>query len=137
MAILEIFSGTFYLLMVASGFAAGGLTAWLGAGDTTQVLVAAAVALAATFLLRKSKFGKIRKTDAARDPNVNLDIGQVLNIDEWKSQEGQRSVARVMYRGALWDVELEENADPRPGLFTIREIQGSRLIVSNNALHTR
>jgi membrane protein implicated in regulation of membrane protease activity len=137
LVILEIFSGTFYLLMVAVGFAAGGLAAWLGAGDAAQVVAAAAVALAATYILRKSKFGKIHKTDAARDPNVNLDIGQILSIDEWKNNEGQQYVARVTYRGAMWDVELEQHADPRPGLFTIREIRGSHLIVANHALHAK
>jgi membrane protein implicated in regulation of membrane protease activity len=137
LVILEIFSGTFYLLMIAIGFAAGGLAAWLGAGDAVQVMVAAVVGLAATFVLRKSRLGKIRRTDAARDPNVNLDIGQILSIDEWKNNKGEQYIARVMYRGALWDVELEENADPLPGLFTIREIRGSRLIVSNHALHAK
>ena len=39
-----------------------------------------------------------------------------------------------MYRGALWDVELDrstsENATPAPGQYTIREVRGSRLIVA-------
>ena len=135
--ILEVFSGTFYLLMVAIGFGAGGLAAWMGASDISQVVAAAVVGIVATYALRKSKFGKARKTDATRDPNVNLDIGQILSIDEWKNKEGEQYVARVMYRGAMWDVELEQHADPRPGLFAIREIQGSRLIVTNNALHNK
>jgi len=114
LVILEIFSGTFYLLMIAS--------AWLRAHclhglcrDTVQVILAAAVALAATYLLRKSKYGRIqRNDDAARDPNVNMDIGQILSIDEWKNEQGEQFVARVMYRGAKWDVELEEHADRDP-----------------------
>lgn len=137
LVILEVFSGTFYLLMVAVGLAAGGLADWLGAGEVAQVMVAAAVGIAATVVLRKSKFGKIHKTDAARDPNVNLDIGQILSIDEWTNNEGQQYIARVMYRGAMWDVELEKHADPRPGLFAIREIRGSHLIVANNALYAK
>jgi membrane protein implicated in regulation of membrane protease activity len=135
LVILEVFSGTFYLLMVAIGFGAGGLAAWLGASDTWQVVAAAVVGVAATYALRNSKYGKIHKTDAARDPNVNLDIGQILSIDEWKNNENQQYVARVMYRGAMWDVELEHSAEPRPGLFVIREIQGSRLIVAQNTRH--
>jgi membrane protein implicated in regulation of membrane protease activity len=137
LVILEIFTGTFYLLMIAIGMAAGALLAWFGADDTIQVIVAAAMALLATYLLRKSKYGKIQRNDAARDPNVNMDIGQVLTIDEWKNDQGEQYVARVMYRGAKWDVELEQHADPRPGLFKIREIRGSRLIVTNNALHAK
>jgi membrane protein implicated in regulation of membrane protease activity len=138
LVILEIFSGTFYLLMLAIGMAAGGMLAWFQADDTVQVIVAALVALIATYLLRKSKYGKIQKSaDAARDPNVNMDIGQIVSIDEWKNEQGEQYVARVTYRGAMWDVELAENADPRAGLFKIREIRGSRLIVTNNALHAK
>jgi hypothetical protein len=36
-----------------------------------------------------------------------------------------------MYRGALWDVELAHGARAHAGQFVIREIRGSRLIVSN------
>ena len=137
LVIMEIFSGTFYLLMVAIGFAAGALMAWLGFAEITQVIVAAVVGLAATYALRKSQYGKPHRIDAARDPNVNLDIGQIVRIDDWQNTEGQQFAARVMYRGAMWDVDLEQNADPAPGLFTIREIRGSRLIVGNSALHTK
>ena len=138
LVILEIFSGTFYLLMIAIGMAAGGLLAVVGAGDAIQAVVAAIVALAATYLLRKSKYGKIqKKDDAARDPNVNMDIGQIISVDEWKDEQGQQFVSRVTYRGAMWDVELEHHAEPRPGLFKICEIRGSRLIVTNHALHAK
>ncbi|MDB5920073.1 MAG: NfeD family protein, partial [Massilia sp.] len=36
----------------------------------------------------------------------------------------------VMYRGALWDVELGQGAHPQAGVFKIVEVQGSRLIVT-------
>jgi hypothetical protein len=38
-------------------------------------------------------------------------------------------MARVMYRGAMWDVELAPGQAAAPGVFTIREVRGSRLIV--------
>lgn len=137
LVILELFSGTFYLLMIALGFGAGGLMAWLGADIIWQAMTAAVVALAATYVLRKSRVGKMPPIDAARDPNVNLDIGQILTVEQWTKTGEQQYVTRVMYRGAMWDVELEENADPQPGLFTISEIRGSRLIVANRALHAK
>jgi membrane protein implicated in regulation of membrane protease activity len=122
--ILELFSGTFYLLMIAIGAAAGGLAALAGAAVPLQALIAAIVGVAATLLLRRSRYGKFSKTDAARDPNVNLDIGQSIAVAQW--QDGG---ARVMYRGALWDVELAAGASPAAGTYTIREVRGSRLIV--------
>ena len=36
----ELLIGSFYLLMIALGLAAGGLAAWLGFGDTAQVTIA-------------------------------------------------------------------------------------------------
>src|SRR5437870_3369569 len=83
--ILELFTGTFYLLMIAIGLAAGGLVALGGASSTVQFIVAAVVGVASTLVLRRSKLGKFNKTDAASDPNVNLDIGQTLVIEEWKN----------------------------------------------------
>lgn len=122
--IFELFTGTFYLLMIAIGVAFGGLAALAGAGLPAQTLVAAVVGVAATVLLRRSKYGGRNRSDAAVDPNVNMDIGQTVNVPQW-----QDHTARVMYRGALWDVELAPDATPAPGLFTIREVRGSRLIV--------
>lgn len=124
--ILELVSGTFYLLMIAIGVACGGVAAWLGAGGALQMLTAALVGVLAVAGLHRSKFGyRARQIDAARDPSVNLDIGQTVQVPEW-----QDGVARVMYRGALWDVELAPGVAAAPGQFTIREVRGSRLIVA-------
>lgn len=130
LVIFEIFTGTFYLLMVAVGLAAGGIAAIAGADNPAQLTIAAVVGMAATYALRRSKLGRRHPTDAARDPNVNLDIGQTLAIDQWTSQ-GNTEVARISYRGAMWDAELASGATATPGMFIIREIRGSRLIVAN------
>jgi membrane protein implicated in regulation of membrane protease activity len=126
LVILELFSGTFYLLMIAIGLAFGALAALVGLSGPVQAIVAGVVGVIATGLLHRSRFGKPAKTNAARDQNVNLDIGQRVNVPAW--QDGR---ARVMYRGALWDVELGQGAMPQAGDFKIVEVQGSRLIVSN------
>jgi membrane protein implicated in regulation of membrane protease activity len=123
--ILELFSGTFYLLMMALGVAAGGLAALAGAGLALQTLAAAVVGVAATGALRRSRYGQPRRGEAANDPNINLDIGQTVIVPAW-----QDGMARVMYRGALWDVELAPGSAARPGHYTIRAVRGSRLIVA-------
>jgi membrane protein implicated in regulation of membrane protease activity len=132
LVILEMFSGTFYLLMIAIGMVAGAIAAFAGMPLEFQLLVAAVVGIVATTALHRSRFGKSKRTDSARDPNVNLDIGQAIDIAAWTDagQAGRRPTARAMYRGALWDVELAGEGTPSPGRFTIREIHGSRLIVS-------
>jgi membrane protein implicated in regulation of membrane protease activity len=123
---LELFTGTFYLLMIAIGLACGGLAALLGVSVPLQTTVAAVVGVAATELLRRSRLGRKIALPPSRDPNVNIDIGQTIRIDEWKDGK-----ARAMYRGALWDVELAPGAEPRAGEFKIVEVQGSRLLVVN------
>jgi membrane protein implicated in regulation of membrane protease activity len=124
--ILELFSGTFYLLMIAIGLVAGAVAAFFGLGEVASLLVAAVVGVAATVVLRRSRYGKQQqRVQAERDPNVNLDIGQTVNVPAW-----QDGAARVMYRGALWDVELAPGSNAAPGPYTIREVRGSRLIVA-------
>jgi len=129
--IFEIFTGSFYLLMISIGLASGAAAAWYGADVTIQLIVAAVVGAIATYALRRSKLGSPQKTDVARDPNVLLDIGNTIVVSEWIINGSGKSNARVMYRGAMWDVDLEPGAESRPGTFRIEEIRGSRLIVAN------
>lgn len=123
----EMASGTFYLLMIAIGMGAGALAALVGMSVPLQTVVAAVVGLAATLALHRSRFGKPARGMAARDPNVNIDIGQRLVVSEW-----QDGTARVRYRGALWDVELGQGAIAEAGSFKIVEVRGNRLIVANS-----
>jgi membrane protein implicated in regulation of membrane protease activity len=129
---LEIFTGTFYLLMVGIGLAAGGITAFLGGEKTAQFLVAAAIGVLATVLLRKNRNGKFAQK-ASSDPNINLDIGQTISINEWHDMGAGKITSRAMYRGSMWDLDLMPGSAPEPGVFLIREVRGSRLVVSNYA----
>jgi membrane protein implicated in regulation of membrane protease activity len=122
----ELFTGTFYVLMIAVGMAFGAAVAALGFNTPVQVLVAAVVGVIATGLLHRSRLGRPVRQDSARDRNVNLDIGEKLTIDTWNNGK-----ARCMYRGAMWDIDLAHGAVPIPGAFTIVEVQGSRLVVAN------
>jgi membrane protein implicated in regulation of membrane protease activity len=132
LVILEMFTGTFYLLMWAIGLAAGALVALFGADIEWQFVVAASVAVVSTYGLRRSGVGKTAAIDAARDSNVNLDVGQQLHVEVWNNSDENASTARVMYRGAMWDVELALGGKALSGSFTVREVRGSRLIVENN-----
>lgn len=126
--ILELFTGTFYLLMVALGLLAGALAAWFNLSASFQMIVAAVVGMGATLALHKSKFGWREKTNVSRDPNVNMDIGQSIKVEFWEDQGNGKFTARAMYRGAMWDVDLSNSA-AFAGMFIIEEVQGSRLIV--------
>jgi len=127
LVIAELFTGTFYLLMIAIGLGAGALAAQVGASGPMQTLAAAVVGLVATGILHRSRFGRPARAEPSRDSNVNLDIGQRVVVPSW--QDGR---ARVMYRGALWDVELGPGAIAEAGDYRIVEVLGNRLIVSNS-----
>ncbi|PLP97814.1 NfeD family protein [Cupriavidus pauculus] len=126
LVIAEMASGTFYLLMVACGVTAGGIAALLGAEVPMQTVTAALVAIVAIVALRRTRFGRLRRTDAATDPDVNLDIGQEVEVSTWDAFRR----ARVPYRGADWNVELAPGTDPAPGRYRIVEVRGATLIVS-------
>jgi len=127
--VLELFSGTFYLLMISAGLFAGALAALIGWSFEFQMIVAALVGSVATISLRRSRFGVRHKVDANRDPNVNLDIGQSLQVNEWKSNSNGTYSARAMHRGAQWDVICASKEQVLPGMYKIVEISGSQLIV--------
>ncbi|MBI1890806.1 MAG: NfeD family protein [Burkholderiales bacterium] len=129
LVVFELFTGTFYLLMIAIGMIAGSLVAGLGGSVSMQLIAAAAVGVLATALLRRSGFGKLPRTDAAGDPNVNIDIGQILSVESWSNLSGEHHTARVRYRGAMWDVDLAHGEAAEPGEFVIHEVRGNRLIV--------
>jgi len=114
------------LLIPAIDLKDGGIVALAGAGGPGQAIAAAVVGVLATGLLHRSRFGHPARADAQRDRNVNLDIGQRVTVPAWDNGR-----ARVMYRGALWDVELGQGVAPHAGEFRIVEVHGSRLVVGN------
>ncbi|AET88915.1 MULTISPECIES: NfeD family protein [Caballeronia] len=124
--VAELFTGTFYLLMIALGLIAGGIAFVMGALAHVQIGAAALVALIAVAVLRRSRFGNWKRpNDASRDAAVNLDIGATLQVEQWR--DGR---ARAMYRGAQWDVELAPGESEGARLYRITALDGNRLIVA-------
>jgi membrane protein implicated in regulation of membrane protease activity len=121
--ILELLSGTFYLLVIAAAMAGGGLASLAGAPFTVQLAVAAVIGIGGSLWLRRSRPGRNGREAEAEQ---NFDIGQVVRIDAWSAG----STARAQYRGAEWDVLLAPGETPVPGDFVIRSVQGSRLVVA-------
>jgi membrane protein implicated in regulation of membrane protease activity len=118
----ELLSGTFYLLAIAIAFAAGGVCAWLGLPFAMQILVAAAVGIVAVALLRRWKAQKSRPKLPA-----SLDVGQAVQVAQWRDD----GTARVNYRGAQWDAELENTQVPRQTTLYIAAVRGSVLVLSD------
>jgi membrane protein implicated in regulation of membrane protease activity len=122
---VELVTGTFYLLMLAIGLAAGAIAAHAGATLPLQLITAAFIgggAVAAWHLQR----GK-RPAEAAASSNrdVNMDVGEIVNVDAWNPD----GTASVKYRGANWTVVAEGGAVHSTGPHRVREVVGSRLVV--------
>lgn len=122
---LELFTGTFYLLMLAVGLTAGALAAHAGAGMAMQLVVSALVGSASVIGWYLIKRRSPADPSVRSMRSVNLDVGEVLQIDEWRSD----GTASVQYRGAQWTVIQRPGNAPTPGAYRVSELVGNRLMV--------
>ena len=120
---VELATGTFYLLMLALGAAAAAVMAMLGFQPTAQLLIAAIVGGGAVALWHMKRVKADPKQPAGSNPNVNIDIGQQVQVDQWQA-DGSTT---VRYRGAAWSARFAGEGTPNAGKFTIRAIEGSCL----------
>ena len=127
--VLELLSGTVYLLLLGVGFAAAALAAHAGFGLTAQILVAALVGVGAVAVWYAVRRGRPAEAPSRSNRNVNLDIGQQLQIDAWNDD----GTATVRYRGTQWTVVRSAgrapSSAPSPGPHRVVEVVGSRLVV--------
>ncbi len=123
----ELATGTFYLLMIALGMAAGALAAHAGLGLTAQIVVAALVGGGATAIWHWSR-RRDRASELAVHENrdVNIDIGEPVHVDAWT---GDRT-ARVSYRGSTWSARLLPGALPVSGLHRVAAVEGNWLVLA-------
>ncbi len=121
----ELLIGSFYLLMLSLGMAAGAIAAQAGSPLTVQMVVAAGVGGAAVLLWRRVKQGRGAELEAQSNPNVNLDIGALVIVQAWASDGS----AQVNYRGANWTALHRPGIAPESGEHRVVEVQGSRLVL--------
>lgn len=131
---LELLSGSFYLLLLGIGLAAGALAAHLGAALAWQLTAAALVGGGAVLLWsRRARPGQ-GSEDSTASADLNLDIGQWVQVKRWNADGS----ASVRHRGAEWTAELAEtesaagtgqSAPPTPGRYRIVALRGSHLIL--------
>jgi len=124
LVIVELVTGTFYLLVIGGGAFAGAAVAAAGGGYLLQAVGACAVALAGTWWV--SRWHRTRRPGSAKD-NF-LDLGQAVVLESW-IDKGTRT-ARVTYRGTTWDAKVASGSNPEPGTTLIITGQdGSTLLV--------
>lgn len=116
---LEIFTGTFYLLVFGAAAGAAGFTAMYDYPLAAQLVVAAVFGVIGLAWLR-------RRPKIERPADDVLDIGQAVEVSAWLDN----NTARVRYRGTEWDARLMEGETAQPTHCIIREIRGNTLILS-------
>jgi membrane protein implicated in regulation of membrane protease activity len=122
----ELFAGSFYMLMLALGCAAGALAAYLGWSGSAQILAAALMGAGTTAVWHYRRARAPRSAPVESNRDANLDIGQTLRVGAWEGD----GTARVAYRGSAWTVQYQGTAAPAPGLHVIVAVQGNRLLVA-------
>ena len=125
----ELITGTFYLLMLALGAAAGAIAAHAGAGMIAQLIAAAVVGggASAAWHLRQQR-GKATDGQPGADAGALLDVGQTVEVSAWLSDGS----AQVHYRGAQWLARMAPGASGAPltpGPHRISGVQGSQLLL--------
>ena len=107
LVIVELLTGTFYLLMLGvAAFGAAG-TAWLGYDFPAQVIVAALIAAGGCYAVQ------VYRTRNRAQQMPSMDAGMPASFETW-IDPGAR-LARVRYRGASWDARVEGIEALEPG----------------------
>src|SRR3990172_13229654 len=111
LVIVELVTGTFYLLVLGIAALAGGVVAYAGLPFSVQAVVAAALAVVGVVWVNR-----VRRASTAVKMR-SLDIGQSAAFDRWADRAAGQ--ARVKYRDALWDATVvgEISGEAGEGLY--------------------
>lgn len=125
LVVLELTSGTFYLLMLALGTSAAALAAHAGLGMAAQITVAAVVGGGATALLQRQRRLRSRGAPEAQNRDLHLDIGATVQVTQWNPD----GTTRVEHRGTQWNARLEHGTTGHPGPHRISAVEATGLVL--------
>ena len=128
LVIVELLTGTFYLLVLGIAAFGAALAAWLGQGFPVQVIVMAVIAALGCYGVH------VYRAKNMTQQMSPVDAGQPASFENWVDQ-GAR-LARVRYRGASWDALVDgdgqDYAAPAPGsLLYVIKADGNTLKVTS------
>jgi membrane protein implicated in regulation of membrane protease activity len=100
--IVELLTGTFYLLVLGIAAFGAALVAWIGQPFGVQAIVAAVIAALGCYGVHVYH---AKNTTRRMTP---VDAGQPASFESWVDPAAR--LARVRYRGALWDALVDGDA---------------------------
>lgn len=125
LVIVELMTGTFYLLILGIAAIAGAVVAYFGAAFWVQAMVVSVAAVIGVGVVKSR-----RRTLQGQGSTQPMDVGQTATFEAWVSEPDR--LARVQYRGATWEALVEGAAVPGAGaVLQITAMEGSRLRVSS------
>ena len=126
LVIVELLTGTFYLLVLGLAAAGGAGLAYFAFTFALQAGVATVIAVSGVLIVHRFRAGSA----AAAGQGNAIDIGHRVTLDSWTNEA--EGLARVRYRGTLWDAKVigERRAATA---FYIRGINGSTLTIEPEA----
>lgn len=125
--IVEMLTGTFYLLVLGIAALAAAAAAWLGQSFWVQAVTIVAVAVVGVIAVKRNRgAGSV----ASRQ---TLDVGQSVTLDTWISESD--GLARVNYRDAQWEAQVIGERKPGSTVFYIHAVDGNTLRVSASRPH--
>ncbi len=120
--IIEMLTGTFYLLVLGIAALAAAAAAYLGQSFWVQAVTVAAVSVLGVILIKRFR-GKDQPASVQ-----GLDIGQAVTLEAWISEPD--GLARVKYRNAQWEAQVSGDRTPGGRVFYIHAVDGNTLRVS-------
>lgn len=125
LVIVELLTGTFYLLMLGVAAFGAALAGWLGVSFAAQCVVAALISAIGCYGVHIYR----ARNSAQQMPPI--DSGMPASFESWLDA-GAR-LARVRYRGASWDARVEGAEGLEPGATVyVLATDGNTLRVAKN-----
>ena len=107
LVIVELLTGTFYLLVLGIAAFGAALAAWLGLQFSVQSIIAALIGAIGCYGVH------LYRARNRAEQMAPIDAGMPASVESWLDA-GAR-LARVRYRGASWDARVEGGDALEPG----------------------
>jgi membrane protein implicated in regulation of membrane protease activity len=122
LVIVELLTGTFYLLVLGVAAAGGAALAYVGMPFWAQAAVATVIGVLGVVFVQRYRSG------VKSSGSINaIDVGHRVTLESWINES--EGIARVQYRGTLWDAKVVGERGSGT-TFYIRRVDGSTLHIA-------